>query len=148
MRNTLFQVLLFLFLFQLNICLGGEWFYGTWYFDRDFTRNQLTNNIAKLSKPPLLNNIDWKAELLEFQDGIIGQLDGTVYTFATNYITLTIEGKAHKIPYSILSRPNTNQVILKYENGDTNSIQLMNGLLEVNAKGNLGLKIYYSREKK
>jgi hypothetical protein len=142
MRNITFLLLVVSALFKWNICIADEWFYGTWYFDRDFTRSQLTNSIPKFPTPKSPGDTDWNALL---PDEVIKQLNGTIYKFTTNEVTITIKAEAHTIAYTVFSRPATNQVILRYANGYTNSFWLTNGLLEVN--GNVGMKYYYHKTK-
>ena len=60
---------------------------------------------------------------------------------------LAFDSATCQLPFSIVSWPDTNRVILKYKDGATNVFQLTNGLLEMTAKGNWGMKMYYSRKK-
>ena len=139
MCKKIIQVALLVAFFKLSVCSAGEWFYGTWKFDRDFSMLQLTNYTWKVPQPPS-GVPDWVAPnpLLVF-----GQLRGAVIVIETNAFTFSVGTNSHTTFYTILSRPSGSQAILKSDNGETNAVRLVKDHLEF-AKV-LDYKLYFQR---
>jgi hypothetical protein len=144
MRNTLFGVLLLWVLFHLNVCLGEEWFYGTWYFDRDVTSNQIFSAIANVPIPE-----SDKKYLSQYYHapGAFKEVDGEIYEFSSTNVAFTQNQKVFNSSYTILSRPSTNEVILKYANGIKADFRLTNGLLETKPNHAMFFYVRFSRKK-
>ena len=141
--NTLFRVLLLWVLFRLNVCLGEEWFYGTWYFDRDVTSNQIFRARANVSIPE-----SDKKYLSQYYHtpGAFKEVDGEIYEFSSTNVAFTQNQKVFNSSYTILSRPSANEVILKYANGIKADFRLTNGLLETKPNHGMFFYLCYSRK--
>jgi hypothetical protein len=127
---------LFTILLKLNVCSAGEWFYGTWRFDRDFSMLQLTNYTWKV--PPSLPDTFSEDPFLVFS-----QLQDATIVMNTNEFTFSMNGKSHSKFYTVLSRTNESQAILKCDNGETNSVRLVKDHLEFGKV--LDYKLYFLR---
>jgi hypothetical protein len=102
--------------------------------------------MVSVSKNLPKNDYDYFSEVLHSGE-YFRTLDGTIYVFSSNDVTLTINQKVVESSYKILARPRTNEVILEYQDGYTNSFRLTNGLLEIGDRLSPLNYFYYSRRK-
>jgi hypothetical protein len=142
MNKKIIQLALLVVFFKLSVCSAGEWFYGTWRFDRDFSLIQLTNYTWKVPQPPS-GVPDWVAPnpLLVF-----GQLQEAVIVIETNAFTFSVGTNSHTTFFTVLSRPSERQAILKSDNGETNTVRLVKDHLEFGKV--LEYRLYFQRASK